>query len=51
LNDDYKDRQKIAHAVLVDREEEETGKKPPVGDRIEFVYVYKFDVNIQKNAL
>ena len=46
LNDEYKCREKIAHAVLVDREEKLTGKKPQVGDRIEYVYVYNFDVNL-----
>jgi len=46
LNDEYICREKIAHAVLVDREETLTGKKAQVGDRIEFVYVYNFDVNL-----
>jgi hypothetical protein len=51
LNDEYKDENKIAHAVLVKREKNLTGKQFQVGDRIEFVYTYDIDVNMLKNSL
>ena len=42
LNATYKDRTKIAHAVLADRiGVRDPGNKPTAGDRIPFVHIYK----------
>ena len=42
LNAKYKDRTKIAHAVLADRIGlRDPGNKPTAGDRIPFVHIYK----------
>jgi hypothetical protein len=50
LNDDYKDRSKIAHAVLVDRHEKKTGEKFGIGDRIEYLHIFDENTSLNKNA-
>ena len=46
LSEEYKDRTKIAHAVLADRIGiRDPGNKPNTGDRIQFVYIEKTKQN------
>jgi DNA polymerase elongation subunit (family B) len=50
LNDQYKDRTRIAHAVLADRHEKRSGEKFNVGDRIEYLHVFDKETSLNKNA-